>query len=106
MAQDGERVQVTFEAKDPFMPFYDQEVGKWASSTVGASVRGTLVAEPYDGVEPRLEGQLTNYPAWEVYADSDSGVPSKVYGHMPDPTDPWGPVRHLPGHHDVKVGGN
>ncbi|MDV7101384.1 hypothetical protein R4227_14955 [Gordonia amicalis] len=106
VAQDGERVQVTFEAKDPFMPFYDQEVGKWASSTVEASVRGTLVAEPYDGVEPRLEGQLTNYPAWEVYVDSDSGVPTQVYGHMPDPTDPWGPVKHLPGHHDVKVGGN
>ncbi|GAA3709545.1 hypothetical protein GCM10022238_25680 [Gordonia hankookensis] len=35
VAQDGDQVQVTFEAKDPYMPFYDQKVGQWASSTIG-----------------------------------------------------------------------
>ncbi|AZG47169.1 BAR domain-containing protein [Gordonia insulae] len=106
VAQDGDRVQVTFEAKDPYMPFYDQKVGQWASSTVGTSVRGTLITEPFDGAAPALDGQLPNYPAWEVYNDSESGTTTPVYKFMPDPSDPWGPAKHLPGHHEVSVGGN
>ncbi|MCX2966305.1 hypothetical protein [Gordonia aquimaris] len=106
VAQDGDRVQVTFEAKDPYMPFYDQKVGQWVSSTAGTSVRGTLITEPFDGAAPALEGQVTNYPAWEVYNDSNSGTTTPVYQFMPDPSDPWGPVKHLPGHHEVSVGSN
>ncbi|GAA3709536.1 hypothetical protein GCM10022238_25670 [Gordonia hankookensis] len=70
------------------------------------SVRGTLITQPFDGSAPALDGQLTNYPAWEVYNDSDSGTTTPVYQFMPDPSDPWGPAKHLPGHHEVSVGGN
>ncbi|WP_020109865.1 hypothetical protein [Nocardia sp. 348MFTsu5.1] len=100
VAQDGERVQVTFEATDPYAPFDDQKVGEWGASTVGATVRGTLITSPLDGA-PEVEGQLTNYPAWEVYDDSNSGTTTPMYQYMPDASDPWGPARHLPGHHKV-----
>ena len=100
VAQDDERVQVTFEALDPFAPFHDQKVGDYGASTLGVTVRGTLITSPLDGA-PEVEGQLSNYPAWEVYNDSPSGITTPMYDYMPDRTDPWGPLRHLPGHHEV-----
>lgn len=100
VAQDDERVQVTFEALDPFAPFHDQKVGDYGASTLGVTVRGTLITSPLDGA-PEVEGQLSDNPAWEVYNDSPSGITTPMYEYMPDRTDPWGPLRHLPGHHEV-----
>lgn len=100
VAQDDERVQVTFEATDPYAPFFDQKVGEYGASALGFTVRGTLITSPLDGA-PAVEGQLSNYPAWEVYNDSPSGVTTPMYEYMPDKSDPWGPARHLPGHHKV-----
>jgi hypothetical protein len=88
-------VYLSYEAVDPFSPG-GESVGKLSPW----SVNGDIVIQPTDA-GPVVGGNVTSFPAIEIYRDAPSGVTTTLSQVMPQNIGQEGPLVGLPLHQQI-----
>lgn len=101
-APDGS-VRIKYDAANPLAPSITTDPrGPFGSHRL--SVNGDLVFTPGPG-GVHVDGTRTDYPSMEVYQDLPSGSTRTVLIDPAQSGSTTGPLRNLPFHHEVGIGG-